>query len=132
MDNDVYGHVNNVQYYSFFDTAIATYLIEAGGLDMHRSPVIGLCAESQCWFRASFCFPEPVEAGVRVAHLGRRAVRYEIGLFAAGRDEASAQGYFVHVFVDRETRQAVPIPERIHTALARLKTPDPGSPRSGS
>lgn len=120
MDNDLYGHVNNVVYYSYFDTVINEYLIRAGGLDIHDGAVIGVCAESHCSFRDSFSFPETVEAGLRVGHLGRRAVRYEIGLFKQGRDEAAAEGHFVHVFVDRAVMTPVAIPGPIKAALARL------------
>jgi acyl-CoA thioester hydrolase len=119
-DNDVYGHVNNVEYYSFFDTVINEYLISAGGLDILRGEAIGLCAESHCAFTAALVFPEPVEAGLRVGHLGTSSVKYEIGLFGSGGDVAAATGWFVHVFVDRATRRPVPIPEGIRTALARL------------
>jgi acyl-CoA thioester hydrolase len=120
MDNDIYGHVNNVVYYSYFDTVINEYLIRAGGLDIHESAVIGVCAESSCRFRASFCFPETVEAGLRVARLGNRAVTYEIGLFQAGGEEAAAEGSFVHVFVERASMKAVAIPETIRKALEAL------------
>jgi acyl-CoA thioester hydrolase len=120
MDNDIYGHVNNVVYYSYFDTVINEYLIRAGGLDIRKGAVIGVCAESRCNFRDSFTFPETVEAGLRVGHLGRRAVRYEIGLFKAGRDEAAAEGHFVHVFVERATMTPVAIPEAIREALQGL------------
>ena len=120
MDNDIYGHVNNVVYYSYFDTVINDYLIAEGGLDIHASPVIGVCAESACRYAAAFAFPEAVEAGLRVGHLGRRAVRYEIGLFKAGREEAAAEGHFVHVFVERSDMSAVEIPKNIRSALERL------------
>ena len=119
-DNDVYGHVNNVEYYAFFDTVINAWLIEEGGLDIHRGAVIGLCAESHCAFHAPLAFPETVEAALRVGHLGRSSVRYEIGLFAAGRDDPAATGWFVHVFVDREARRAVEIPAPLRAALERL------------
>jgi len=119
-DNDVYGHVNNVEYYSFFDTIINEYLIRAGGLDILRGPAIGLCAESHCAFTAALEFPEPVEAGLRVARLGTSSVRYEIGLFGDGGETAAATGWFVHVFVDRATRRPLPIPEEIRGALERL------------
>ena len=119
-DNDVYGHVNNVEYYAFFDTVINAWLIEAGGLDIHRGAVIGLCAESHCAFHAPLAFPETVEAALRVGHLGRSSVRYEIGLFAAGRVDPAATGWFVHVFVDREARGAVEIPAPLRAALERL------------
>ena len=119
-DNDVYGHVNNVEYYAFFDTVINAWLIEEGGLDIHRGAVIGLCAESHCAFHAPLAFPETVEAALRVGHLGRSSVRYEIGLFAAGRVDPAATGWFVHVFVDREARGAVEIPAPLRAALERL------------
>jgi acyl-CoA thioester hydrolase len=119
-DNDVYGHVNNVEYYAFFDTVINAWLIEAGGLDIHRGAVIGLCAESHCAFHAPLAFPETVEAALRVGHLGRSSVRYEIGLFAAGRDDPAATGWFVHVFVDREDRRPRELPDGVRAALERL------------
>ena len=120
-DNDVYGHVNNVEYYSFFDTVINAWLIEEGGLDIHGGPVIGLCAESHCTFHAALAFPECVEAALRVGHLGRSSVRYEIGLFGDGGERLAATGWFVHVFVDRDERRSVEIPERIRVALERLR-----------
>ena len=118
-DNDVYGHVNNVEYYSFFDTVINAWLIREGGLDIHGGTVIGLCAESHCTFAASVAFPDSVEAGLRVGHLGRTSVRYEIGLF---RDSAPiATGWFVHVFVDRETRRPTEMPPQLRASLERLQ-----------
>lgn len=120
MDNDIYGHVNNVVYYSYFDTVINRYLIDAGGLDIARSPVIGVAVESLCRFHRSFVFPETVVAGLRVGKLGRSSARYEIGLFGEGAEEASAVGYFVHVFVDRQTRRSAPIPTGIRAALEPL------------
>jgi acyl-CoA thioester hydrolase len=119
-DNDVYGHVNNVQYYAFFDTVINEYLIRVGGLDIHGGAAIGLCVESGCTFSAGFVFPEPVEAGLRVGKLGRSSVRYELGLFRAGAEEPAATGYFVHVFVDREGRRPVEIPAGIRDALQAI------------
>ncbi len=121
MDNDLYGHVNNVVYYSYFDTVINEYLIREGGLDIHEGQVIGICAESTCSYKAAFAFPEDVEAGLRVAHLGNRSVRYEIGLFKQGREEAAALGSFVHVFVERTSMKAVPIPDGLRAALAKLQ-----------
>ncbi len=121
MDNDIYGHVNNVVYYSYFDTVINEYLIRAGGLDIHGGEVIGICAESTCSFKASFAFPEDVEAGLRVGHLGNRSVRYEIGLFKEGREEAAAIGSFVHVFVERAKMTPVPIPDPLRAALQKLQ-----------
>ncbi|MEU4391088.1 thioesterase family protein [Kribbella sp. NPDC023855] len=116
-DNDVYGHVNNVEYYSFFDTVINDFLIRAGGLDIHRGDVIGLCVESQCTFQQSLAFPDPVDAGLRVAKVGNSSVTYEIGLFRGGSTEPAATGRFVHVFVGRSDRRPVPIPPGIRTAL---------------
>ena len=124
MDNDVYGHVNNVTYYAYFDTVINQYLISAGGLDIHQGDVIGIAVESLCRFRRAFTFPEVVEAGLRVAHLGNSSVRYEIGLFHAGGHHAAAVGYFVHVFVDRSSRMPVVIPAPIRAALAALSIAD--------
>ena len=119
-DNDVYGHVNNVEYYAFFDTVINTWLIREGGLDIHRGPVIGLCAESHCVFHAALEFPDTVECGVRVGRLGRSSVRYELALFGGNSDAAAADGWFVHVFVDRETRRPAALPDGIRAALERL------------
>lgn len=120
MDNDVYGHVNNVVYYSYFDTLINRYLIDPGGLDIHAGPVIGLAVETGCRFHRSFTYPEDVEGGLRVGHLGTSSVRYEIGLFGLGEDEARADGHFTHVFVDRQTMRPAPMPTRMREALARL------------
>jgi acyl-CoA thioester hydrolase len=119
-DNDIYGHVNNVEYYAFFDTIINAYLIQKGGLDILQGPTIGLCAESHCAFTAALVFPEPVEAGLRVGHLGTSSVKYEIGLFGEGGETPAATGWFVHVFVGRESRRPEPIPEAVRSALERL------------
>lgn len=121
MDNDVYGHVNNVTYYSYFDTVINTWLIREGGLDIHAGAQIGLCVESHCAFKAPLEFPQVVEAGLRVEKLGNSSVRYGIGLFAQGDAAPAAEGWFVHVFVDRATRRPVPIAETMRAALARLE-----------
>jgi acyl-CoA thioester hydrolase len=120
MDNDVYGHVNNVVYYSYFDTVVNSYLIAKGALDIAASPVIGLAVESMCRFMHELTYPEIVEAGLRVGRLGNSSVRYEIGLFRQGRDEPAAAGYFVHVYVDRATRRPVPLPPALRAALAPL------------
>ncbi len=120
MDNDIYGHVNNVVYYSYFDTVINRYLIGEGGLDIAAGEVIGIAAESHCRYRRAVAFPADLDAGLRVGKLGRSSVRYEIGIFGPGEDEAAAEGWFVHVFVDRGTRRPAPIPERLRAALARL------------
>ena len=121
-DNDIYGHVNNVEYLAFFDTVINTYLITAGGLDIEAGPVIGLCAESHCTYRDAFSFPETVLARLRVGKLGRTSVRYEIELSRRGDSEPAATGYFVHVFVDRGTRRPTEIPAPLRAALAGLLT----------
>jgi acyl-CoA thioester hydrolase len=119
-DNDVYGHVNNVEYYAFFDTVINAFLIRDGGLDIHHGAVIGLCAESHCEFHAPLAFPETVVAGLRVGRLGQSSVRYEIGLFRERSPDPAATGWFVHVFVDRDTRRPASIPETVRAALAPL------------
>lgn len=120
MDNDVYGHVNNVVYYAWIDTIINRFLIEHG-LDIHHGPVIGLSVESGCRFHAPFAYPEPVEARLRVAHLGTSSVRYEVGLFGP-EETARAAGHFVHVFVDRASRKPTPIPPALRAALATLSS----------
>jgi acyl-CoA thioester hydrolase len=120
MDNDVYGHLNNVVYYALFDSVINRFLIDHG-LDIHEGPVIGLAVETGCRFHASFAYPEPIEAKLRVAHLGTSSVRYEVALFGAGEDACRAEGHFVHVFVERSRRTPVPIPEPLRAALATLR-----------
>ncbi|WP_134500106.1 acyl-CoA thioesterase [Microvirga pakistanensis] len=120
MDNDAYGHVNNVHYYSYFDSAVNAWLIEEGLLDFANSPVIGLVVESGCTYFESVAFPERLEAGIVVAHLGRSSVRYRIGIFKEGAELAAAQGHFVHVYVDRATQRPVDIPPRTREALKSL------------
>jgi acyl-CoA thioester hydrolase len=119
-DNDIYGHVNNVDYYAFFDTVINAWLIREGGLDIHTGETIGLCAESHCKFLAPVSFPDVVEAGLRVGQLGKRSVRYAIELYVKGKEEPIAEGWFVHVFVGRDDRRAREIPEGIRASLERL------------
>ena len=121
MDNDVYGHVNNVVYYSYFDTVINYYLITQGGLDIHAGPQIGLCVESHCRYAAALAFPSTVDAALRVETLGRSSVRYNVGLFADGAEAPAAEGWFVHVFVDRHTRRPVAIAGGLRAALAALQ-----------
>lgn len=121
MDNDAYGHVNNVVYYSFFDTAVNRWLIERGVLDIAQSAAVGLVVETQCRYFAPLTFPDRVTAGLRIAHLGRSSVRYEIGLFRNDDVHAAAAGHFVHVYVDRTTRQSVPISETVRTAMQELR-----------
>jgi acyl-CoA thioester hydrolase len=127
MDNDIYGHVNNVTYYSYFDTIINTWLISEGGLNIHTGQSIGLCAESHCTFSAPIAFPQTVEAGLRVDKIGRSSVRYGIGLFIAGETSSIAEGWFVHVFVDRDTRKSTPIGDNMRAALARLVPAPPAT-----
>ena len=119
-DNDVYGHVNNVIYYAWFDTAINDLLIGAGGLDIHEGPEIGLCVESHCAYKAPLAFPGDVEVGVRIGSLGRSSVRYELGVAAPGSATLCAEGWFVHVFVDRAGRRPAPIPAGVRAALEPL------------
>jgi acyl-CoA thioester hydrolase len=119
-DNDVYGHVNNVTYYSFFDTAVNTYLIEQGGLDIHDGEVVGFVVSSACDYFASIAFPERIEIGLRVGKLGNSSVQYELAVFKAGEEQACAAGRFVHVFVERQTNQPVTIAGMLREALQRL------------
>ncbi|MCL4184259.1 MAG: acyl-CoA thioesterase [Burkholderiaceae bacterium] len=120
MDNDVYGHVNNVVYYSYFDTVVNRYLIERGVLDIQRGAVIGLVVETGCHYFTPLAFPQTVHAGLRVARLGTSSVRYEIGLFADESQQAAAQGHFVHVYVDRESRRPGPLAPPLRAALRAL------------
>lgn len=126
MDNDVYQHVNNVIYYSFFDTAVGHYLIESGALDVQTSEVIGLVAETRCQYFSSLSFPSKVHAGLRVGRLGTTSVRYEIGIFRDADDVAAAQGHFIHVYVDRATNRPVPLPDKLRQVLAPLVVDEAG------
>jgi len=121
-DNDVYGHVNNVVYYSFFDSAVNTYLIEAGGLDIHAGDVVGFVVSSSCDYFASIAFPNRIEVGLRVGKLGNSSVQYELAIFKHDEEQACAAGRFVHVFVDRDSNRPISIPESLRAALARLLT----------
>lgn len=121
MDNDAYGHVNNVVYYSFFDTVVNRWLIEQGALDIHQGQVIGLVVETHCNYFAPLAFPQTVDAGLRVAHVGSSSVRYEVGLFARGETLSAAAGHFVHVYVDRATRRPAPLPAALMAALQPLR-----------
>jgi acyl-CoA thioester hydrolase len=123
MDNDAYGHVNNVVYYSYFDTAVNGYLIEATGTDIRALSAIGIVAETSCRFLAELSFPEPVDAGLVLEKLGNSSVIYRIGLFSEARSEACAVGRFVHVYVDAEKRTPVTVPDVIRSALAPLRAP---------
>ncbi len=119
-DNDVYGHVNNAVHYSMMDTVINTWLVRSAGLDIHGGDAIGLCVESHCVYKASVSFPEPIRVGLRIGHLGRSSVRYELGLFREDGETVVAEGHFVHVFVDRETRRPAGIPGPLREAMEKL------------
>ena len=120
-DNDVYGHVNNVVYYSWFDTAVNAHLIEQGALDIHQGQTIGLVIETQCNYFAPLAFPQTVEAGLRVGHVGTSSVRYEVGIFAQGEELSAASGHFIHVYVDQATRRPVPLPDPLKNTLETLR-----------
>jgi len=120
MDNDAYGHVNNVVYYSWFDTAVNAYLIEQGALDVAHGETIGLVVETQCNYFSPLAFPQSVEAGIRVARLGSSSVRYEVGLFGEGQPLTAAKGHFVHVYVDRQSRRPTPLPLKLRSVLETL------------
>jgi acyl-CoA thioester hydrolase len=119
-DNDIYGHVNNVVYYSYFDTAANRYLIEAGGLDISDGSIVGYVVNSGCEYHAPITYPESLEAGVRVDRLGNSSVQYGIAIFKAGEQDAAAHGHFVHVFVERAENKSVPIPPPLRLALEKL------------
>ncbi len=121
MDNDAYGHVNNVVYYSWFDTVVNAHLIEQGALDIHQGETIGLVVETQCNYFSAIEFPQTVEAGLRVAHMGKSSVRYEVGLFVQGEPLTAARGHFVHVYVDRAGRKPATLPDRLKAVLEALK-----------
>ncbi len=122
QDNDQYGHVNNVVYYAWFDTVISHFLIGRAGLDVERGPVIGVCAESGCTYRASVAHPAVVEAGLAIGRIGRTSATYRIGIFPEGSDTPAAYGHFTHVFVDRATMRPVPIPPHVRAAMEALRT----------
>jgi acyl-CoA thioester hydrolase len=130
MDNDVYRHMNNVVYYSFFDTAVNQYLIERGALDIEKSPEVGLVVETQCRYFSPIVFPSMVNVGMRVDHIGTSSLRYAIALFSDQSDIAAAQGYFIHVYVDRATNRPIAIPERVRTAVLPLLRPQQPDARS--
>lgn len=120
-DNDAYGHVNNIVYYGWFDTLVNEYLIRQGALDIDASDVIGLVVETHCNYFSELAFPQPVVGGLRVARVGTSSVRYELAIFADGADLASAQGHFVHVYVDRATHRPAPLPARLKAAVEALR-----------
>lgn len=120
MDNDIYGHINNVTYYSYFDSAINRYLIEAGGLDIHRAPVVGFMVSSSCQFHQPLAYPDALETGVRVGKIGTKSVTYQVAVFRAGDPEPAALGELVHVFVERASNRSTAIPDEIRRALTRI------------
>jgi len=121
MDNDAYGHVNNVVYYSWFDTVVNAHLIENGALDIHHGETIGLVIETQCNYFASVQFPQTVEAGIRVAHIGKSSVRYEVGIFVQGEPLTAAKGHFIHVYVDKASRRPAALPAKLKSVLEALQ-----------
>jgi len=121
MDNDIYGHVNNAVHYSYFDTAVNRYLIDTGALDLQSGAVIGLVVETACNYFKEIAFPDRIAAGLRVARIGRTSVRFEVALFRNDDAMAAAQGHFTHVYVDRETRQSVDLPEELRRSLVALE-----------
>lgn len=122
-DNDVYGHVNNVAYYGYFDTIVNDYLIAAGALDIHQGSIIGLVVETGCKYFAPLEFPQKLEGALRVAKIGNSSVRYELAIFKAGDDRPAAEGFFVHVYVDRATRRPVCLPDDLRRTLERIALP---------
>jgi acyl-CoA thioester hydrolase len=120
MDNDVYGHVNNVVYYSYFDTAVNGYLIDATGTDIRALPAIGVVAETSCRYFESVTYPDALEVGLAVERLGRSSIVYQLGIFVQGQPSIAAAGRFVHVYVDSSQRGTVPVPESIRAAVAPL------------
>lgn len=122
-DNDVYGHVNNVAYYGYFDTIVNDYLIAAGALDIHQGSIIGLVVETGCKYFAPLEFPQKLEGALRVAKIGNSSVRYELAIFKAGDDRPAAEGFFVHVYVDRATRRPVSLPDDLRRTLERIALP---------
>lgn len=126
MDNDIYGHVNNVHYYSYFDTAVNQFLIERGVLDIHRGDVVGFVIDTACSYFSPIAFPDQVHAGIRVDHIGNSSVRYGIGLFRNHDTRLAAAGNFTHVYVNRSTGKSVPVPVAVREVLEALRVPDPG------
>ena len=128
LDNDVYGHVNNTVYFTWFDTAVNRYLIEAGALDIHEGPVIGFAVQSHCDYFSPVAYPWPVEVGLRIGRLGASSVRYEVGIFTASEPLAAAAGHLTHVYVDRVTRRPAALPAALRKALERLQAQEEGAP----
>ncbi len=131
-DNDVYQHVNNVIYYAFFDTAVGRFLVESGVLDIRNSPIIGYVAETKCQFLGAVAFPDCVTVGIRAGRIGTTSVRYELGVFRNEEETAAAQGYFVHVYVERKTGRPTPLPPKLRSALGLLRVDARASGREES
>jgi acyl-CoA thioester hydrolase len=123
MDNDAYQHVNNVVYYSYFDTAVNQFLIERGVLDIHKDRVVGMVVDTGCSYFSSIAFPDTVHVGMRVAKLGNSSVRYELALFRNDATSPAAAGHFVHVYVDRDSNRPVPVPAAVRAVLVSITTP---------
>ena len=119
-DNDVYGHINNVAYYGYFDTIVNEYLIVCGALDIHGGPVVGLVVETGCKYFAPLEFPQKLEGALRVAKIGNSSVRYELAIFREGEENPAAEGHFIHVYVDRKTRRPISLPEKLRAALEQI------------
>ena len=126
-DEDVYGHVNNAAYYSFFDTAVNGYLIDATGTDIRRLPAVGLVVETGCVYRRELGYPAPVQVGLAVDRLGSSSIVYRLGVFQGHADQAAAEGRFVHVYVDQRTREVTPVPDAIRAAVAPLRADPQGT-----
>ncbi len=126
-DNDIYGHVNNIVYYAYFDTAVNMFMVDNAGFDPHNAMAIGICPETHCNYHKPVAYPDKLEAGVRIGRLGNSSVRYEIAIFVAGDEDAAATGHFVHVFVDRVTRKPVPISPTIRSAMETILVTTPPS-----
>ena len=126
-DNDIYGHVNNVVYYAYFDTAVNMFMVDNAGFDPHDARIVGICPETHCNYHKPVAYPDRLEAGLRIGLLGNSSVRYEIAIFIAGDEEAAATGYFVHVFVDRATRKPLSIPATVRTAMMAILSETPSS-----
>lgn len=127
MDNDIYGHVNNVQYYSYFDTAVNQFLIERGVLDIHQGEVVGFVVDSGCSYFSPIAFPDAVHVGIRVAKLGNSSVRYEIGIYRNDEQAPAAVGHFVHVYVERSSNRPVPIPANVRGVLDTIRSEAPNT-----
>ena len=126
-DNDIYGHVNNVVYYAYFDTAVNMFMVDNAGFDPHHATIVGICPETHCNYHKPVAYPDRLEAGLRIGLLGNSSVRYEIAIFIAGDEEAAATGHFVHVFVDRATRKPLSIPATMRTAMVAILSETPSS-----